>query len=333
MDPLTHSGSSSYTNTAAVAMYWNSMGTISILMLAATEQYHDNLGSQMSWLAWIMPFFIFVAALLSVTSIGFVTGSQGAAFTVPCILLGGIVLIFYLMRLRKTPATRINNEFPKVYKETATNMMNLTELCAKALFWISYTCYFPVVLLACNMVMQRRHWFYNLQTVFTGAGIGLGMCAAEMVYSAATNILDFKATEKAQGDKVSLQDAGVILANSDSERRKKSSIIMDILSVVVLQIIVIFFGEFPTFPASSFSNAQKSASVVMGLLLLLPVAQAVRLCTVNPQVYELSVKNRGSTLTALIMLSAVELLARFVYTFAVMYDLRGLSQLDNTNVE
>lgn len=317
VDPFKDKSSAMYTNVLSVALYWNVMSTISsvFLVYASDCQKHINNSSKfkirfemfaiISGIAWAASFMSFVINM---------EGTQSVLCIVPASVF--LLLVYYIAYWCKY-STMDDEEVPAV---------KMIDFVCKVVFWVGYTMSVPVVMLGSNMLAQRRDWFYNTQTVLMTTGIGIGMCAAEFAYSAATERLH--AITKNKDSSMNLLSAGTVLMNSDSERRQKNDIIFDIMSCIILQMFVMWCGEFPTFPRTTFSNARQCSCVCMALLMLLPVVQTVRLAVKSPQAHELArtVEHGGTWIP---QLSAVEFVARIIFTFALIYDLRSLSRVDS----
>lgn len=318
VDPFTDKNSAMYTNVLTVALYWNVISTISSAFLWYTETLRMKEKEENNRNANKFIFFsltVFAACFFSM-----ITNTEPIQSAI-CIVFCGVffLLALYLRMDSSQELTDISR----------TTHLDLNQ---KILFWIGYTMTLPVLVLGANMLAQRRDWFYNIQMIMMAAGIGIAAFAAEFVYSAATDILFQKSDseEKKEESTFLLNKAAIILRNSETEMREKNDIISDILMGILFQVFVMWCAEFPTFPANTFSNAKRSTCIVVPLLLLLPIFQCTRLLVKKPDIQDMSKLHEAQFHCSWIpQLSAVDFVARILFTLALIYDLRSLSIVDN----
>jgi hypothetical protein len=173
------------------------------------------------------------------------------------------------------------------------------------IFWFAFIVSIPVVVHSLHMLLQRRDQVLNWTAAF--AVVAAGLCAAGIEFLQAA---------------VSLGSS----ADKDMElvEDKKKNVVMVVMTSILVIILLLTSSSFAWFPASAFSNAYYSVAVVTALLMIPVLVFPGRYLTKTAMAVSTSeVCNLWSN--GLIM---AEMMARFIFTVAVLADVWGIHMHD-----
>lgn len=185
-DPYTDDDNTSFTNIVGVTIFWNVISCTT----AAFVYYFDVMamdkraidgssgdsekgGGSSSSTSYASNAYFFVLSFLGlmwpIVSLAFFHGAtQSAIFIAFSIVFYVITMVLHGMRGE-------GQDLVEGYEMYPTRK--------KIVFWLGYILTTPAVLMACNMLMQRRDVLYNFTTVFMVVVIGLCSMASEMIYT------------------------------------------------------------------------------------------------------------------------------------------------------
>lgn len=180
-------------------------------------------------------------------------------------------------------------------------------------YWIAYIMVVPCVVNALHMLLQRRDQILNWVSVF--AVVAGGFCALGVEFMQAA----FSDTNSYHQD-----DGGFSAEKLRSHEEKKNRMIKIVMLSILVKVVMLTSATFPWFPSGSFSNAYYAVSLVAALLcvpvLVFPGRYLSRLQVVSNKFVVWNLWTQG--------LVAVEVLARFIFTVAVLSDMWGIRMHD-----
>ena len=339
-DPGTdgQSSSSTFTNIVGFVVYWNVISCITSAFVFYFDVMTDdpnNYSAAADYSSWakVMYFGVLflVCVLFPLISLFFFCGyAQSTAMLVICIAFFAFAFLFHGNSMLFFSTDEIDRNASRYPARK------------KFVYWIGYTLTAPVLLMSCNMLMQRRDVLYNFTTVFMVVCIGLCSLGSEMVYTAYEHfyINQFK---KKRGittwpDESLSYDIDNAVLNF---REQKNAMVKLNLAVILMLVIGIGCTSFPMFVSTPFSNAYAAIFVSLPIMLVIPPLITGRIISLVPSADDAAAeggssgsKNQGfasgtTGQTWVLELISIELVARAFFTVPVMYDLYSLGISDN----
>lgn len=301
-DPYLDEGFSYYTNIVAVTVYWNVVSCIT----AAFVYYFDvlsrrnNVANGTDWILGFVPplstsgFFLACLFFLLWPLISLAFFCNMVQFV--CILLVAVAFSFFALWVHVVGHT---NDQGAIYPTRK-----------KIVFWIGYTITAPAVLMACNMIMQRRDVLYNFITVFMVVSIGISSLGSEMIWTGYEHfyIEMMKKKEAEKREMPGLEQQQTRDQSIFEYREEKNSMVKVILVVTLILVGGIATTSFPVFSSTPFSNTHSSMFVTLPVLLLLPPLVTGRIISQVPSTVEKQIGSLGQTWV--VELSNIEFIAR-----------------------
>lgn len=350
-DPYTNDSETSFTNIVAVAVFWNVISCTTaafvyyfdVLSLdkrpvsitdahveaaarqrtkgqgaaaahaAATTATKEN-ENKLSAAAADTYFFVlsFLGLLWPIISLAFFCGAgQSAALILTSVCFYAITMVMHGMQGAKQDVEEGYDLYPTR---------------KKIVFWLGYILTTPAVLMACNMLMQRRDVMYNFTTVFMVVVIGLCSMASEMIYTGYEHFYIQMHTKK-DADQFKLTND--FDENITNYKEQKNAMVK--MNIVVTLILLVGIGctTFPVFSSTPFSNAYASIYVTLPILLIIPPLVTGRIIGLVPNEVDARNSSGAAGQTWVLELTNIEFVARAFFTVAVIYDLASLATADN----
>ena len=218
-------------------------------------------------------------------------------------------------------------------------------------FWSSYTAAVPVVATAMNMLLQRRDWMLNIAVILSVWGVGMCPLALEMVhhfYAYVEARTDVSALDASQQQDAIYQCA--IL------HRGKNMVIKIVMVMTAIVVAMLYVATIPAFQPTVFSNASY-AVLVCSALLALPLISPARhlthvsflaallrvdfspaICVSDFFLAQLDVSDFQKSPSGAVHSRVwdmfpmdpmtLEIISRFIFTFAVLCDLWAVADMD-----
>ena len=314
-DPYTNENETSFTNIVGVTVFWNVISCTT----AAFVYYFDVLsvdnidsaeknGFQPSQHAY---FFVlsFLGLMWPIISLAFFHGAtQSAVLIVISIAFYAFTMIMHAMSMRPQDGVE---KYPTR---------------KKIVFWLGYILTTPAVLMACNMLMQRRDVLYNFTTVFMVVVVGLCSMASEMIYTGYEHFYIEVYKKKGVRDQQLKGDLDEAVTNY---KEQKNAMVKMNLVVTLILAIGIGCTTFPVFSSTPFSNTYAAMFVTLPILLIIPPLITGRIIGLVPNKADENNSSGASGQTWMVELTNIEFFARAFFTVAVMYDLSSLGTADN----
>lgn len=343
-DPYTNDNEASFTNIVGVAVFWNVISCITAAFVyyfdvmamdkkdevataaaATTTGFGKRKGNVESGsvdaaaasaksTANDAYFFVlsFLGLLWPIISLAFFCGAAQSA------VLIAISVIFYAITMVMHGMQGAKQDVDFGYEMYPTRK--------KIVFWVGYTITTPVVLMACNMLMQRREVMYNFTTVFMVVVVGLCSMASEMIYTGYEHLYITMHTKK---DKSQRLDSDAFDEQISNYKEQKNAMVKVNLVVTLILIAGIGCTTFPVFSSTPFSNTYSSMFVALPILLVIPPLITGRILGLVPNETDARNSSAASGQTWVLELTNVEFFARAFFTVAVIYDLISLGIADN----
>ena len=312
-DPYTDENETSFTNIVGVTVFWYVISCTT----AAFVYYFDVLSvdnndnpKKMSRPTEHAYFFVlsFLGLMWPIISLAFFHGAtQSAVLIVISIAFYAITMIMHAMSINSQNG---GEKYPTR---------------KKIVFWLGYILTTPAVLMACNMLMQRRDVLYNFTTVFMVVVVGLCSMASEMIYTGYEHFYIMAKTKKESSNQL---DTDLDEAVTNYKEQKN---VMVKMNLVVTLILAIGIGctTFPVFSSTPFSNTYAAMFVTLPILLIIPPLITGRIIGLVPNKADGDNSSGASGQTWMVELTNIEFFARAFFTVAVMYDLSSLGTADN----
>ena len=329
-DPVSDglSSSSTFTNIVGFVIYWNVISCLTSAFVfyfdVMTDDPNNDAVEYSSWMKMVFFTVLFLLTVWPLTSLFLFCGlAQSLSMLVICMSFFIFAFMFHGNKLSISSSDNLDRNASRYPARK------------KIVYWVGYTLTAPVLLMSCNMLMQRRDALYNFTTVFMVVCIGLCSLGSEMVYTAYEHFYISQFRKKSDSAFRS-NDVAYDIDNAVLNfREQKNGMVKLNLAVILMLVIGIGCTSFPMFVSTPFSNAYAAIFVSLPIMLVIPPLVTGRIISLVPSSDDAGAgKNNGfasgtTGQTWVLELISIELVARAFFTVPVMYDLYSLGISDN----